>query len=105
MGYSTLMGTNTLSLADVNVSGEKQESRMDGIVMELILTVTGTAIGNLELEPAQTVQRYLGALNLKSYWNVHAYSQLVLTPWSWTSTLPSDYTEIKRVGDIFARAV
>jgi len=53
----------------------------------------------------QNVQRYLGALNLKSYWNVHAYSQLVLTPWSWTTTLPRDYSEIKRVGDVFANAV
>lgn len=53
----------------------------------------------------KNVAQYLGTLNLKSYWNVHAYSQLVLTPWSYTTTLPRDYTEIKRVGDIFAQAV
>jgi len=53
----------------------------------------------------QNVANYLNTLNLKSYWNVHAYSQLVLTPWSYTSALPRDYTEIKRVGDVFARAV
>lgn len=51
------------------------------------------------------VAKYLKTLNLKSYWNVHAYSQLVLTPWSYQTSLPRDYTEIKRVGDIFANAV
>ncbi|XP_002157489.1 zinc carboxypeptidase [Hydra vulgaris] len=42
---------------------------------------------------------------LKSYWNVHAFSELLLTPIGYSTTLPRDYAEIKRVGDIFAAAV
>ncbi|XP_057306237.1 carboxypeptidase B-like [Hydractinia symbiolongicarpus] len=57
-----------------------------------------------EIEVRQ-VANYLRRLNLKSYWNVHAYSQLVLTPWSYTTRLPADYGEIKRVADIFVNAV
>lgn len=56
-------------------------------------------------QEVQNVANYLKGLNLKSYWNVHAYSQLVLTPWSYTTTLPRNYYEIKRVGDVFAKAV
>ncbi|XP_066911294.1 carboxypeptidase B-like [Clytia hemisphaerica] len=52
------------------------------------------------------VQTFLRQLkNLTSYWNIHAFSQLVLTTWSWTSALSKDYPEIKRVGDVFAEAV
>ena len=41
------------------------------------------------------VQKFLRGLeNLYSYWNIHAFSQLVLTTWSWTSALPKDYPEI-----------
>ena len=32
--------------------------------------------------------------NLKSYWNIHSYGQLVLTPGSYTSVFPDDYGEI-----------
>ncbi|XP_047124689.1 carboxypeptidase B [Hydra vulgaris] len=42
---------------------------------------------------------------LKSYWNVHAYSQLLLTPVGYTTNLPKDYDEIERVGNVFAKAV
>jgi len=42
----------------------------------------------------RNVANFLGTLNLKSYWNVHAYSQLVLTPWSWTKTRPVDNDEM-----------
>jgi len=48
---------------------------------------------NSEVE-VRNVANFLKTLNLKSYWNVHAYSQLVLTPWSYTSQLPRDYNEI-----------
>jgi len=55
------------------------------------------------------VQRYLKALDartpIKSYFNVHAYSQLVLTPWSYTTTYPSDYSEIARVAGVFTSAL
>ena len=33
-------------------------------------------------------------VGLKSYWNIHAYSQLVLYPWSWTTKRAKDYYEI-----------
>lgn len=38
---------------------------------------------------------------LKAFWNIHAYSQMILTPWSHTKTLPQDYEEIFRVAKIF----
>lgn len=41
------------------------------------------------------VARYLKSIpNLKSYYNVHSYGQLVLTPWAYTSSPPQDYSEI-----------
>merc|ERR1712168_927895 len=43
--------------------------------------------------------------NLKMYFNVHAYSQLILTPFSYTTDYPEDYPEIKRVADVFVSAV
>jgi len=51
------------------------------------------------------VANYLRKLNLKAYFNVHAYSQLLLTPWSYTKTYPADYEEIARVGKAFADAL
>ena len=33
-------------------------------------------------------------VGLKSYWNIHAYSQLVLYPWSWTTKRAKDYFAI-----------
>lgn len=60
--------------------------------------------GFSEIEVKQ-VSDYLRTLNLKAYFNVHAYSQLLLTPWSYTTSYPSDYAEIKRVGDAFSSAL
>jgi len=45
--------------------------------------------------------------NLKSYWNIHAYSQLLLTPWSYKSELPAkaDYDEMMRVANVFVNEI
>jgi len=57
-------------------------------------------------QEVRQVANYLKTIpNLKSYYNVHAYSQLVLTPWSYTTTYPDDYAEIKRVADVFVSNV
>jgi murein tripeptide amidase MpaA len=57
-----------------------------------------------EIEVKQ-VADYLKTLNLKAYFNVHAYSQLVLTPWSYKKAYPSDYDEIARVARAFTDAL
>jgi len=42
----------------------------------------------------QTIQSYLcGIKNLVGYINFHAYSQLWMSPWGYTSALPADYTD------------
>jgi len=55
----------------------------------------------------KNVKAYLERIQyrLKSFWTIHAYSQLVLTPWGYKYDLPRDYAEIKRVGDVFANEV
>jgi len=55
----------------------------------------------------KNVANYLTSIKnkLKSFWTIHAYSQLVLTPWGNKKEKPDDYDEIKRVGDIFRRKV
>lgn len=54
----------------------------------------------------QNVANYLANIrDLKSYWTVHAYGNMVLLPWSYTEELPKDYAEIKRVGDAFVEGV
>jgi len=47
------------------------------------------------------VARYLykNRHNLVGYMDVHAYSQLWMTPWGYTQTYPKDYAEMKRVSD------
>jgi len=60
--------------------------------------------GFSEIEVKQ-VANFLKTLKLKAYFNVHAYSQLVLTPWSYTKTYPSDYNEIARVARAFTTAL
>lgn len=44
-------------------------------------------------------------VGLKSYWNVHAYSQLLLYPWSYTTARARDYYEIKRIADVFSTSL
>jgi len=58
-----------------------------------------------EIEVKQVSDYLMTIPDLKSYYNVHAYSQLVLTPWSYTIRYPNDYAEIKRVADVFVRNV
>jgi len=57
----------------------------------------------------RTVSSYLASLSksvgLKSYWNVHAYSQLLLYPWSYTTARPRDINEIDRVAVAFKNGV
>lgn len=42
---------------------------------------------------------------LTSYWGVHCYSQLLLFPWGYTRDRAPDYSEIKRVANVFASGV
>lgn len=50
------------------------------------------AFSEIEVENVAT---YLANLdNLISYWNVHAYGNMVLMPWSYTEKLPKDYEDI-----------
>jgi len=44
-------------------------------------------------------------VGLKSYWNIHAYSQLVLYPWSWTTKRAKDYYEINRIATVFSNGI
>lgn len=43
--------------------------------------------------------------NIKLYMAVHSYSQLLLTPWGYTSEYPSDYEDLKRAADNAAAAL
>merc|ERR1712215_54164 len=63
----------------------------------------GRGFSEIEVKQVANYLRSLG--NVKAYFNVHAYSQMVLTPWGYTSTYPSDYSEIPRVARIFTSAV
>lgn len=47
----------------------------------------------------RSVARYLYGIRrrLIAYYNIHAYSQLWMTPWSYTTTYPNDYAEIVRI--------
>jgi len=45
------------------------------------------------------------SVGLKSYWNIHAYSQLVLYPWSYTTRRAKDYQEINRVAQVFSDGI
>lgn len=62
--------------------------------------------GFSEIE-VRNVANYLKAMGSKlvSYFNVHAYSQMVLTPWGYTSTYPKDYALISKVARAFTQAV
>lgn len=52
------------------------------------------------------VSDYLNSLTrCTGYINFHAYSQLWLSPFGWTSTRPADYTEQMRVGNAAAQAL
>ncbi|KAJ7377900.1 corticosteroid- binding protein [Desmophyllum pertusum] len=54
-----------------------------------------------------SVARYLykNRRSLIGYMDIHAYSQLWMTPWGYKKTLPKDYTELKRVSDIAVGAL
>eukprot|EP00794_Sanderia_malayensis_P000621 gene621-1286_t len=54
-----------------------------------------------------SVARYLYSIrhNLVAYYDIHAYSQLWLTPWSYKTNYPTDYAEIKRVADASVAAL
>jgi len=53
------------------------------------------------------VARYLykNRHNLIGYMDIHAYSQLWMTPWGYTRTLPKDYNEMERVSNIAVKAL
>lgn len=50
----------------------------------------------------RNVARYLykNRGNLIGYMDIHAYSQLWMTPWGYKRAYPDDYSELKRVSDI-----
>jgi len=45
------------------------------------------------------------SVGVKAFWNVHAYSQLVLYAWGWTTTQTKDNKEIDRIANVFAKGV
>ena len=53
----------------------------------------GSPFSEIEVKNVAT---YLKGIQqrLKGFWTIHAYSQLVLTPWGYKRDLPYDYTEI-----------
>ncbi|XP_065653400.1 carboxypeptidase B-like [Hydra vulgaris] len=51
------------------------------------------------------LEKLAKSVTLKSYWNLHAYSQLFLTPWSYTTTDASDQDEFVRISKIFTDVV
>lgn len=55
----------------------------------------------------RNVARYLykNRRNLIGYMDIHAYSQMWLTPWGYKRTLPPGYSELKRVSDKAVRAL
>jgi len=54
----------------------------------------------------RNVAQYLKTIsNLKSYWNIHAYSQLLLTPWSYTTNRPRNFAEMMRVANVFTSKI
>jgi len=61
-----------------------------------------------EIEVAHVAKRLkilAATVGLKSYWNIHAYSQLVLYPWSYTTRRARDYIEIDRIAKVFAEGI
>ncbi|KAJ7377899.1 corticosteroid- binding protein [Desmophyllum pertusum] len=54
-----------------------------------------------------SVARYLysNRHNMIGYMDIHAYSQLWLTPWGYTRSYPRDYKEMERVSNIAVRAL
>ena len=80
----------------------------DIVLIETFLPVVGTSATACnddyrgpspfsEVE-VRNVRKYLEGIKhrLKAFWNIHAYSQMILTPWSYTKDLPKDYDEIVR---------
>ena len=45
----------------------------------------------------KNVANFMKNLNLKSYWNVHAYGQLILYSWSYIKNVTKDNTETVRL--------
>jgi len=49
----------------------------------------------------QNMMDFLGSLdNLVFYQNLHAFSQLIMTPYGWTGDLPANYDELVRLAEI-----
>jgi len=46
-----------------------------------------------------------GSVGVKSYWNIHAYSQLVLYAWGYTTQRAKDYVEINRIAQTFSDGI
>ena len=54
-----------------------------------------------EVEVRNVANHLLNIRNLKSYWDVHAYGNMLLFPWSHTMELPKDYEEIVMLSTSF----
>jgi hypothetical protein len=61
---------------------------------------SGPAVKNIE-----TLFTKIGSSNLVSYFDIHAYGALWMSPWGYTSTLPADYSEMDRVMKLAVAAV
>jgi len=51
------------------------------------------------------LQSYLQTLKPRGYIDFHAYSQLWLSAWGWTNTLPTNNAELQRVGNAAAQGI
>jgi len=61
-----------------------------------------------EIEVKQVANKLIslkGSVGVKSYWNIHAYSQLVLYPWGYTTQRAKDYYEINRIAQTFSDGI
>ncbi|CAG0880549.1 unnamed protein product, partial [Darwinula stevensoni] len=54
---------------------------------------------------AEYIESNMAEFDFKLYLNVHSYSQLVLLPWGYTNTHPSDYTDLIDVAHIMESAL
>lgn len=65
-----------------------------------------SAFSEIEVKQVSDKLKLIAAsVGLKSYWNIHAYSQLVLYPWSYTTKQAKDWREIRRIAQVFADGI
>ncbi|XP_006812373.1 carboxypeptidase B-like [Saccoglossus kowalevskii] len=58
-----------------------------------------------EVEVSGTAQFLASMPNIKVFADVHAYSQMWMSPWAYTHDLPADFTEQNRLNQLCAEAI